>query len=55
MATSRELRNERQRMKNALLKQIREEWTAKQAVNNTQRQLGGEGFAPKLVDISSCS
>jgi len=37
-------------MKNALRMKIREEWKVKQAVDDINRQLRGEGFAPQPVD-----
>jgi hypothetical protein len=52
LEASRKLRNAKARMKNALLDRIRAEWTAKQAVDDIQRQLRGEGFAPLPVDTS---
>jgi hypothetical protein len=39
-------------MKVALLQRTREEWTAKQAVDDIERQIRGEGFAPAPVEVS---
>ncbi|KAI9148655.1 C2H2 finger domain-containing protein [Paramyrothecium foliicola] len=41
----REIRNCKQRLKNALLQQIRSQWTDAQAVNDIDRQLQGKSFA----------
>ncbi|KAJ3554367.1 hypothetical protein NPX13_g10631 [Xylaria arbuscula] len=51
-AISRNLRNFKQRMKNALLNKAREEWTDEQAVDDIERHLRGEGFAPEPVNLS---
>ncbi|KAI3326690.1 C2H2 finger domain protein [Xylariaceae sp. AK1471] len=51
-AISRNLRNLKQRMGNALLNKAREEWTDEQAVDDIERQLRGEGFAPEPVNSS---
>ncbi|CAM1503378.1 Fc.00g081540.m01.CDS01 [Cosmosporella sp. VM-42] len=48
LEASRNLRNAKQRMKNALLRTTREEWTDKQAVDDIERQLRGERFSRKL-------
>ena len=50
METTRNVRNAKQRMKNALRTRTREEWTRKQAVKDISRQLRGEGFAREPVD-----
>ncbi|KAK4119399.1 C2H2 finger domain-containing protein [Parathielavia appendiculata] len=47
----RKIKNAKQRMKNALLRKIREEWTTQQAVDDINRQLRGEGFAPQLTEF----
>ncbi|KAL2127862.1 hypothetical protein VTI74DRAFT_10075 [Chaetomium olivicolor] len=47
---TRKIKNAKQRIKNALLKKTREEWTVKQAVDDIERQLRGEGFAPQPTD-----
>lgn len=52
MEASRSIRNAKQRMKNALRKKTREEWTVKQAVDDIERQLRGQGFAPEPVDTA---
>ena len=41
----REIRNCKQRLKNALMQQIRSDWTDAQAVDDIDRQLKGQGFA----------
>ena len=51
--TYRKLRNAKQRKANAMLQDIREEWTDIQAVKDIERQLRGEGFAPVPEDIST--
>ena len=52
MDATRKIRNTKERMKNALKVQTRKEWTTKQAVDDIERQLSGEGFDPKAVDTS---
>jgi len=47
---TREIRNTKQRIKNALLKKVRKEWTVSQAVDDIDRQLRSKGFAPIPVD-----
>ena len=51
--TYRKLRNAKQRKANAILQDVREEWTDIQAVKDIERQLRGEGFAPVPEDIST--
>jgi hypothetical protein len=43
--TNREIRNEKKRLKRALLQKIMDEWTDDQAVDDIERQLSGLGFA----------
>lgn len=50
---SRKLRNAKATIKYDLLNRIRADWTAKQAVDDIERQLRGEGFAPLPVDTSA--
>ncbi|KAI1157437.1 C2H2 finger domain-containing protein [Nemania serpens] len=50
---SRNLRNLKQRMKNALWKKSQKEWANQQAVDDIERQLRGEGFARAPVHSSS--
>ena len=52
MDATRKIRNTKERIKNTLKVQTRKEWTTKQAVDDIERQLGGEGFDPKAVDTS---
>lgn len=50
----RQLRKEKQRLKRELKQKIRHEWTAKQAVDDIERQLQGKGFAEDAtVDASA--
>ncbi|KAK7428386.1 hypothetical protein QQZ08_005143 [Neonectria magnoliae] len=50
----RKVRNEKQNLKSALKQQIRDEWTAEQAVDDIERQFQGIGFAKQAaVDTSS--
>jgi hypothetical protein len=51
MSALRKIKNAKQRMRNALLKKTREEWTTKQAVDDIERQLCGEGFAPQPTEF----
>ncbi|KAK7927845.1 hypothetical protein PG985_004843 [Apiospora marii] len=49
-STIRVRRKERQRLRKDLKKQIRQVWTADQAVDDIERQLQGRGFAPSPSD-----
>ncbi|KAH7302950.1 C2H2 finger domain protein [Stachybotrys elegans] len=53
MQALRDLRNAKQRKKHALLEETRKNWTAKQAVDDIERQLRGEEFTAKSVEESS--
>lgn len=44
------LRKEKQRLKRELKQKIRDEWTAKQAVDDIECQLQGDGFKPVATD-----
>ncbi|KAH7141593.1 hypothetical protein B0J13DRAFT_623950 [Dactylonectria estremocensis] len=48
------VRNEKQNLKRALKQQIRDEWTAEQAVDDIERQLQGIGFAKQAAVDTSC-
>ncbi|ROT35343.1 hypothetical protein SODALDRAFT_353064 [Sodiomyces alkalinus F11] len=52
----RALRNEKQRLKRALMERIKDAWTDEQAVEDIQRQLQGLGFSqPMDVDSAACA
>lgn len=50
----RKVRNEKQNLKRALKQQIRDEWTAEQAVDDIERQLQGIRFAKQAAVDTSC-
>ena len=54
MVVCREVRNEKQRLKRALKQRIRHEWTAKQAVDDIERQLQGFRFPKDAAVDTSC-
>ncbi|KAH8799040.1 hypothetical protein F5884DRAFT_863685 [Xylogone sp. PMI_703] len=51
-AVRRTQKNEKQRLRKELKQQIRDNWTAEQAVNDIERQLDGLGFAKPAPDTS---
>jgi hypothetical protein len=49
------IRKEKQRRRRNLKQKIRDEWTAKQAVDDIERQLRGDGFAEDTAADTRCS